>query len=166
VGCRVLRNGREDVGFISIGYEDDMVGHIHVSWADPSKVREVVVVGSDMRIFFDDVNTIEQVRVFEKGVTMDESEASSYGEHQLLVRDGDIISPRLEVSEPLKNQVNHFLECITNGTTPFTSGADGLTVVQVMTAIDRSMALKGIPVAIEGGELNVYHYADLVSPVR
>jgi predicted dehydrogenase len=166
VGSRILRNGREDVGFISIGYEDDIVGHIHVSWADPSKVREVVVVGSNMRILFDDVNTVEQVRVYEKGVATDESEASTYGEHQLLVRNGDIISPQLEVSEPLKNQVSHFLECLTNGSRPFTSGADGLTVVQVMTAIDRSMALKGSPVTIEGGEANVYHYADLSSSVR
>jgi len=166
VGCRVLRNGREDVGFISIGYGDEIVGHIHVSWTDPSKVREVVVVGSDMRILFDDVNTVEQVRVFEKGVATDNSEASTYGEYQLLVRDGDIISPHLEVSEPLKNQVSHFLECIDSGTTPITSSSDGLTVVKVMAAIDQSMAKQGIPIAIEGDEANGYHYAELSSAVR
>jgi predicted dehydrogenase len=166
VGSRVLHNGREDVGFISIGYDDDIVGHIHVSWADPSKVREVVVVGSDMRILFDDVNTVEQVRVFQKGIATDESEASTYGEHQLLVRDGDIISPRLEVSEPLKNQVNNFLESISNGSPPFTTSVDGLTVVKVMAAIDQSMAKKGVPVALEGGELNGYHNPKLASAVR
>jgi predicted dehydrogenase len=149
VGCRVLRNGREDVGFISIGYPNDIVGHIHVSWTDPSKVREVVVVGSDMRIVFDDVNTVEQVRVFEKGVACTEAEASTYGEYHLLVRNGDIISPRIDISEPLKNQCSHFLECITEGKHPLTNAWDGLAVVQVMDAIDRSMTLKGAPVEIE-----------------
>lgn len=149
VGCRVLRNGREDVGFIALGYENDVVGHIHVSWTDPSKVREVVVVGSDMRVVFDDVNSVEQVRVFERGVASTEPEASSYGEYHLLVRNGDIISPRIEVSEPLKNQCNHFLQCVTERTSPLTSGWDGLAVVQVMAAIDRSMAQHGAPVEIE-----------------
>ena len=56
VGARVLRNVREDVGFISLGFPGGIIGHIHVSWADPKKVREVVVVGSDKRLVFDDVD--------------------------------------------------------------------------------------------------------------
>ena len=71
VGLKVLRNCREDVGFISLGYpgdRTDIVGHIHVSWADPHKARELVVVGSDRRVVFNDLNGVEQVRVFEKGI--------------------------------------------------------------------------------------------------
>ena len=45
VGLKVLKNRYEDVGFVSVGYRDDIVGHIHVSWIDPNKVREMVVVG-------------------------------------------------------------------------------------------------------------------------
>ena len=148
VGCKVLRNGHEDVGFISIGYDDDIVGHIHVSWANPNKVREVVVVGSDMRIVFDDLNNLEKVRVFEKGVVSATTEASSYGEYHFLVRDGDIVSPRIEVSEPLKNQCSHFLECVMQGSRPLTSGWEGLLVVKVMAAIDDSIAHKGTPIEI------------------
>lgn len=159
VGCRVLRNGREDVGFISIGYPNEVVGHIHVSWADPNKVREIVIVGSDMRIIFDDLNTLEQVRVFEKGVTSSPPEASTYGEYHFHMRDGDIISPRIEISEPLKNQCYHFLECITQGKPPFTSGLEGLAVVQVMAAIDQSMAQKGAPVEMRWEDNYVYQYA-------
>lgn len=148
VGGRVLRNGREDVAFVSVGYKDGLVGHIHVSWADPNKVREVVVVGSDMRIVFDDLNNLEKVRVFEKGVASSSAEAPSYGEYHFLVRDGDIISPRIEVSEPLKNQCLHFLECFTQGKQPVTGGWEGLVVVQVMSAIDQSIARHGTPIEI------------------
>ncbi len=147
VGARVLGNSNEDVGFVSIGYPNGMVGHIHVSWADPFKVREIVVVGSDKRIVFDDLNTLERVKVYEKGIRTT-PEASSYGEHQVQIRDGDIFSPRIEVSEPLKNQIAHFLECVTEGRLPITSAWDGLNVVRVMEAIDRSIEQNGAPVEV------------------
>jgi predicted dehydrogenase len=151
VGAKVLRNCREDVGFISLGYRGartDIVGHIHVSWADPHKARELVVVGSDRRIVFNDLNGIEQVRVFEKGIKATPAEPVTYGEYRLQIRDGDIVSPRLEVSEPLKNQCRHFLECVTSGSAPITSARDGEQVVKVLEAIDRSLQLKGAPVEV------------------
>lgn len=152
VGARVLHNCREDVGFISLGYHDGIVGHIHVSWAEPNKVREVVVVGSDKRIVFNDLNTLEQVRVFEKGVAPVAAEATTYAEYRLLMRDGDIISPRIEASEPLKNQCSHFLECVTRGSRPLTDGCEGLAVVRVMEAVDRSIARNGAPVEVTQGD--------------
>jgi len=149
VGRKILQHCCEDFGFISLGYEDGTIGHIHVSWADPNKVRQVVVVGSDKRIVFDDVKTMEQVRVFEKGVIPSADEASSYGEYRFLIRDGDIVSPRIEVSEPLKNQCRHFLDCVIQGNQPVTNGQAGLEVVKVMAAIDRSLELNGTPISVQ-----------------
>ncbi|TEU13178.1 MAG: Gfo/Idh/MocA family oxidoreductase [Anaerolineales bacterium] len=148
VGARVLGNGREDVGFVSLGYRDGIIGHVHVSWADPHKVREVVVVGSDKRIVFNDLDAQGMVRVFEKGVKPIEPDANGFGKHQLLIRDGDIIIPKLEVSEPLKNQSSHFLDCVSQGRRPLTDGANGLEVVRVMEAVDRSIRLGGSPVEV------------------
>jgi predicted dehydrogenase len=151
VGAKVLGNCREDVAFVSIGYQGDradIVGHIHVSWADPHKTRELVVVGSDRRVVFNDLNGIEQVRVFEKGVKAAPAEPLTYGEYCLQIRDGDIVSPKLEVSEPLKNQCRHFVECVTSGATPMTSGRDGARVVRVLEAIDHSLRLNGAPVEV------------------
>jgi len=147
VGIKALGNNCEDVGFASIGYPGGVVGHIHVSWAEPNKVREVVVVGSDKRIVFNDLDIQERVRVFEKGVAA-QPEVATYGEFQYLMRDGDIISPRVPVSEPLKNQCNHFLECVTENKKPLTDGRNGLDVVRVMEAIDCSIQRKGEPVQI------------------
>ena len=94
VGARVLRNGREDVGFISLGYPSGLIGHIHVSWADPHKVREFVVVGSDRRIAFNDLDVVERVRVFDRGVKAGpDDEPTTFGEHHLQIREGDITSP-------------------------------------------------------------------------
>jgi predicted dehydrogenase len=149
IGIKALQNSHEDVGFVSLGYAGGIVCHVHVSWADPNKVRELIVVGSEKRIVFDDLNTLERVRVFEKGVAPIPSAISSYDEHQFLMRDGDIISPRVENSEPLKNECRHLLDCISQGTQPLSDGQSGLEVVQVMEAIDRSVARGGAPIRVQ-----------------
>lgn len=147
-GGKVLRNCRHDVGFVSLGYPGGVLAHIHVSWADPDKAREVVVVKSDKRIVFNDLNGAEQVRVYEKGVSPVEEEPLNYGEFRFEIRDGDIISPRIEAVEPLKNQCRHFLQCLTTGKRPISGGLEGLHVVQVLEAINRSMENKGVQVEV------------------
>ncbi|HEY3108096.1 MAG TPA: hypothetical protein VGL23_05050, partial [Chloroflexota bacterium] len=112
-------------------------------------------------------------------------EVSSYGEYRLLLRDGNIISPRIEVSEPLKNQCSHFLECIRRGSRPLSGGREGRQVVQVMEAIDRSLKRQGGPVKVaaeeesngqtarsrpadgsRNGARNGWHAADAIGAVR
>ena len=145
----MLGNGRDDVGFVSLMYPDDIIAHIHVSWAEPNKVREVVVVGSDTRIMFNDLDALERVRVFQKGVRwLPPEEPTSYGEHVLQMRDGDIVSPALATFEPLKYLCGHFLHCVRRGDAPFTAGQSGVDVVRVMEAIAVSADEYGKPVRI------------------
>ena len=148
VGSCVLRSERADVGFITLGYPGGIVGHIHVSWADPNKVREVVLVGSNQRIVFNDTNLLERVRVFDKGIAVAPAESTTFGEFAFQLRDGDIVSPVVESSEPLKTQCASFLECIRTGRRPLSDGHAGRRVVSVMQAIDRSLAGGGHPVPI------------------
>jgi predicted dehydrogenase len=164
VGGKVLRNCRDDVGFISLGYPDNVLAHVHVSWADPDKAREVVVVKSDKRIVFNDLNGVEQVRVFEKGVSPVEQEPLNYGEFRFEIRDGDIVSPRIEPVEPLKHQCRHFLECIRTGKRPISSGAEGRDVVRVLEAVNRSIECKGLQVEVESKGDYVYTNSHAVEP--
>src|SRR5207253_2635751 len=149
VGGKVLRNCRDDVGFISLGYPGNIIGHVHVSWADPDKAREVVIVTSDRRIAFNDLNGLEQVRLFEKGVSTVAEEPLNYGEFRFEIRDGDIISPRIKPTEPLKNQCRHFLECVRRGKRPISSGIEGCDVVRVLEAVNRSIEYNGQKVEVE-----------------
>ena len=147
-GSRLLRSAREDVAFVTLGYGGNVIANIHVSWADPFKVREVVAVGSRRRVVFDDIEGLERVKIFDKGVVT-EPKADNFGEFRLLMRDGDIISPKIENTEPLKEQCLHFIECVLKGRTPVSDGRTGLDVVRVMTAIDESLSLDGAPVEVE-----------------
>lgn len=152
VGGRVLGNSRIDVGFISLGYENGVLGHIHVSWADPNKCREVVVVCSESRLVFDDLSRAEPVRIYEKGVRAVTDEPESFGEYQLKIRQGAIVSPPIEASEPLKNQCRHFFECLHLGIRPRTSVDEGIGVLAALDAIEQSMQLQGTKVKVENYE--------------
>lgn len=148
IGTRVLKTNREDIAFATLGFRNDVIGNIHVSWADPNKVREVVAVGSQRRVVFDDLNNVERVRVFERGVSVGEAISDSFGEFKLLVRDGDIISPKVEASEPLKNQCADFVNAILTGGQPLTGGRFGAGVVRTLVAIDASMRARGAAVEV------------------
>jgi predicted dehydrogenase len=148
VGAHVLGNCREDVAFITLGYESNVIGNIHVSWADPNKVREVVVVGSEMRIVFNDLDTQERVRLFHKGVTAAPPEAENFGEFRFKLRDGDIVSPLIESSEPLKNEAAHFIACVRDGQPPACDGRAAAQVVKVIEAVEQSMQQRGAPITL------------------
>ena len=148
VGSRSLGSDREDVAFCNLHYPNNVLANVHVSWLEPNKVREVVAVGSRQRVVFDDLDNLEHIRIFEKGVAASNVEAESFGEFRLLVRDGDIISPRVDAAEPLKTLAAHFLECIATNTKPLTDGANGVAVVKAMCAINESLAQNGVPVRV------------------
>jgi predicted dehydrogenase len=153
VGANPVRGGLEDVGFITLGYPNGIVGHVHVSWADPNKVREVVVVGSEKRVVFNDMDSLERVRVFDKGVKeVDDPESARYGEHTLDLRDGPIMSPPIPALEPLKNQCGAFIHAIRGRKAPVTDGAQGRDVVRVLEAVDESVARHGGPVPVPGAD--------------
>lgn len=147
VGTCVLQDGREDVVFITVTYPEKVIANIHVSWCDSNKQRKIHVIGSAARAVFDDIEPLERVKIYEKGIASNVSSGSGF-DFPYLLRDGDIYSPKIEVKEPLREMWSHFLECVRLRKQPFTGGAAGLEVVRVMCAIDESMAGDGTPVVI------------------
>jgi len=143
VGARLLGNCREDVAFVTLTYPGDIVANIHVSWADPNRVRQVVVVGDRKRVVFDDLNIQEKIRVFEKAVSVSGTDTDSFGEFVLSIRDGDIVSPKVEVREPLKEQCANFLASLQGRARPRADAYQGLEVVEILTAIQRSLERDG-----------------------
>jgi predicted dehydrogenase len=147
-GVRVLGRDIEDAGFATLGYASGLQAHLHVSWTDPNKCREIVLVGSKRRILFDDLRRIEKIRVFEKGVGLAQSRSSTnYGE-QFQMHEGDIVSPRVQAGEPLKEQCLAFLECLRNNSAPLTGAKEGVAVVRTLEAIDASMRMNGVRVEL------------------
>jgi predicted dehydrogenase len=132
-----------DVAFIHLGFPSGTIAHIELAWLAPSKLRRTAIVGSERMVVYDDTST-EPVRVFNSGATLRDPE--SFGEFQLSYRTGDIVSPRVEGVEPLLLQMEDFVRAIRERGEPRSSARLGLEVVEVIEAVDRSLALGGAPV--------------------
>jgi protoporphyrinogen oxidase/predicted dehydrogenase len=134
-----------DVAFINLRYASGTVAHVELSWLAPSKLRRTAIVGSEKMVVYDDTAT-ESVRIFDSGATIPDPE--TFGEYQLSYRTGDIVTPRIEATEPLSLELADFGRAILQGT-PLVSSADiGLDVVRTIEAVDRSFAQGGIPVVV------------------
>ena len=139
-GQSYLQEGVEDVVFMTLRFPKNILASIHVSWLDPYKIRRVTVVGSKRMAVFDDVNKLETLKIFDKGIDRyGEKSYADYGEFQLSIRDGDVHIPKIEMSEPLKNQCKHFLECIQERKKPLTNGEEGLKVVKILEDAQESL---------------------------
>ena len=147
-GAKYLSGKVEDVVFANLQYPNGVIAHIHASWLDPSKVRKMTIVGSRQMIVYDDIDPEGKVRLYDKGATLVNG-THVYGEFQYKLRSGDIYIPRIEMSEPLQNEVSHFVECITSGAQPRTDGRNGLRVVRVLEAAERSAARAGAPETVQ-----------------
>jgi len=145
-GQAYLREGVEDVVFAQLKFADGRMAHIHVSWFDPHKIRKMTLVGSEKMATFDDMEPAEKIRIYDKGVEGAGSVVAY--EQSLNLRSGEIRIPKTPGGEPLRAECLHFLECIAEGRTPRSDGHDGLRVVSVLEAGQRSLAAGGTPVEL------------------
>jgi predicted dehydrogenase len=128
----------EDVGYVDLIFPNRIRAQIHVSWLDPNKVRRLTIVGSHKMVVYDDVETLEKLRIYDRGVDAP-PHTDTFGEFQLSYRYGDITIPSLPSTEPLRLECEHFLECIETGRTPLTNGRHGLHVVRVLELAQASL---------------------------
>ena len=138
--------GTPDVAFVNMQYPSGTIAQIELAWLAPSKLRRTAVVGSERMVVYDDTSG-EPVRVFNSGASLPDPE--SFGEYQLSYRTGDIVSPRVEPAEPLYLQMEDFCAAIREGREPRSSATIGREVVDVLEAVDGSLAHSGSPVALE-----------------
>jgi predicted dehydrogenase len=140
-GKDFVQPGIPDVAFLFMRFGSGTIAHVQVSWLAPSKLRRTTIVGSSKMLVYDDTQNIEQVKIFDKGVSY--RDPDTFGEYQLSYRTGDIVSPRLETYEPLQAEVTDFLQSIVEGREPLASGDHGLRVVRVLEAAERSLSNSG-----------------------
>jgi predicted dehydrogenase len=136
-GMACVTKGVHDVAYINLVFPDNLMAYIHVSWLDPCKVRRITVVGSQKMAVYNDLGSEGKIKVYDKGV--DPEYTDTFGEFQYAYRTGDITIPSFRFVEPLREECQHFLDCIKNKTEPRSSGLDGLRVIKILEAAERSM---------------------------
>jgi protoporphyrinogen oxidase/predicted dehydrogenase len=134
-----------DVCFINLRYPSGTVAHVELAWLSPSKLRRTAIVGSKKMVVYDDTSG-ESVRIFDSGADIPDPE--SFGEYQLSYRTGDIVSPRVEATEPLSLELSDFGAAIRERRRPLSSPEMGLDVVRTIEAVERSLMHSGVPVPV------------------
>lgn len=145
-GKSYIRKNIEDVVFLTIEFKSNVIAHIHASWLDPHKIRKFTIVGSKKMAVFDDMESSEKIRIYDKGFEWERN----YGNYEtfLTLREGDILIPKIDMKEPLKLECLHFVDCISKNKKPISGGENGLDVLRVLDAAQRSLEDNGKAIKI------------------
>ena len=154
IGHTYLQKGIPDVVHLHLTFPSGQAAHIHVSWLDPHKVRRATVVGSRKMLVYVDTLADQSLTLYDKGIDrkrLDTSldDYSTYGEFQLVQRAGDILIPKIATKEPLALEAAEFVNTIRTGLPPLTDGINGLQVVKVLEACQRSLDEGGRAIQME-----------------
>ncbi len=135
-GTKHVYGSMEEMAHISVVFDSGVVGHLHVSWLSPVKIRKVLIGGSNKMVLYNDVEPSEKIKLYDKGVSIDNMEITPF---KPAYRSGDVFIPQLDNDEALKVEVGHFMNCVKNNERPLIDGAVGLDVIKILEACDRSL---------------------------
>jgi predicted dehydrogenase len=139
VGAAHADSRRESIAYVTMRYGHNILGHVHVNWLAPAKIRRTIVGGSKQMIVYDDMQPSEKLMVYDKGVTIANGDDAEAVYSQLVsYRAGDVWAPKLDDREALAVEVDELVDCILRGGTPVADGAAGLRTVRVLEAAAQS----------------------------
>ena len=142
-GWACVREGVHDVCHLELLFSEGTSAHLHVSWFDPDKVRRLTLLGDRRMAVFDDMAPIAKLRIHDSGVEDDGAESEPTYRH------GQIVIPPIEWREPLRLECEDFVRCVLDGGRPLSDGRQGLAVVAVLEAAERSLSAGGAIVPVE-----------------
>ncbi|RJP34585.1 MAG: gfo/Idh/MocA family oxidoreductase [Phycisphaerales bacterium] len=150
-GASFLNRDVHDVTVASYLYPGGVLAAVHASWLNPRKVREITIVGDRKMAVWDDMAVTEPVRLYDKSVepSRETVYADTLGAFQTIIREGDVLIPKVSGGEPLAQECAHFIECIRTGQRPLNNAAMGTDVVRALEATDESLRRRGATVDIE-----------------
>jgi predicted dehydrogenase len=148
MGASFVQSGIEDVAFVSMKYPGNILAHLHASWLDPKKVRQITLVGNRQMATWDDLQPTTPIAIYDKGANA-VRDYNDFGEFlRLSMWDGDIRLPKVRFDEPLKVQASEFVKSLRDGQAERSDGAFGLRVVKILKAINTSIQHGGSPTPV------------------
>ena len=137
-----IAEGIEDVTSMSLDFSNGAFATIQSSWLNPNKTREMTFVGSRKMLVYNDIANNEKIKIYDKHVEVP-CHYDTFGEFHYSYHYGDMLSPYLKQTEPLKVECEHFLECVRTSAVPESDGREGLLVVRILEAASESLRTGG-----------------------
>lgn len=153
VGADPIGAGQPCVGYLTLHLPGDVLAHVHVNWLSPTKVRSMIIGGSQRTVVWDDLNPAQRLLLCDRGVDViaaDDLDPATRRSARISYRSGDLIAPALPEAEPLSAVVTEFADAIGEGRPPLTDGHAGLRMLDLLEAASRSLSFHGAPVPLRG----------------
>jgi predicted dehydrogenase len=136
-GMAYIQKDIEDVVFMNIIYPNNIMANIHVSWLDPQKTRVMIIVGSKKMVIYDDMAE-NKIAIYDKGIDRNGVSGENKDHDNLHFqtfnyRSGNVLMPKIDFKEPLKVEIEHFIDCIQNGTKCLTGVDHAKKVVEILS---------------------------------
>ena len=147
IGTSHINPAVEDVATITLQFQHNVIAFVQTSWLDPDKIRRMTVVGSKKMMVYDDVQPTEKIRIYDKRVEGPQH-YDTYDEFHYAYKYGDIVIPKIDGAEPIRSQLNHFVDVILDGKALISDGNNGAQVVKVIEAAQMSIKDNNRPVAL------------------
>ena len=141
-------NGIEDIAYVTVKFEGELMAHFHVNWMSPVKIRRIIMGGSKKMIVFDDLDPAEKIKIYDKGITFTKTDKELMYQNIVQYRIGDMHAPKIDQTEASKVLVDHLVDCIIKKKKPITDGESGLRVVRILEAADKSIKKGGVKVTL------------------
>ena len=141
-GVAHFDSNMENIAYISTYYDNNIMGHIHVNWLAPVKVRKTLISGSKKMIIYDDMEPSEKVKIYDKGVDISTDKEQIYN-MLIQYRTGDMLAPQIDLTEALKKVSQEFYQAVKENRKPLTDGHSGLRVVRILEAANQSIRSNG-----------------------
>ncbi len=142
IGSCHIKKGIYNIVYVTVKYPNNLLGHIHVNWVAPVKLRQTIVSGYHKMIAYNDLEPVEKIKVYDRSITYKVNPADE-SLYKYQYRVGDIHSPRVDNVEALYNLAEHFVSCIKHKKQPITDGISGLRIVKLLTAAQQSLDSNG-----------------------
>ena len=148
-GACHVHSAVENIAYITFRFDGNLLAHLHVNWLSPVKIRKTIIGGSRKMLVYDDMETSEKLKIFDAGADLARTKEEAYRTF-VEYRTGDILIPRLDKTEALAAETDHFLRVLRGKEELVSGGNLGVEVVRVIEAAERSMRNGGVPVEVGG----------------
>lgn len=148
IGASHIRKDIENVVYVTVRYPGSLLGHIHVNWLAPVKLRMTLLSGYKKMIAYNDLEPIEKIKIYDRSIRYKQNQENiTWSKYRYRV--GNIESPHIGDEEALHVLCDHFINCILGKSKPLTSGEAGLRIVTMLEAAQESLVKNSQPVAIK-----------------
>ena len=152
IGTEYINKKLDDVVFITLKYPSNILANIHVSWLDPRKTRQIVIVGTKKMVVFDDLDTLGSVYIYDKSVTKTPDPrlvADTIQDFKVVIQEDKLTIPKIPQGEPLKAECRAFIDYLLGLGEGISTADTGIAVVRTLEAATQSLKAGGQSILLE-----------------